>query len=390
MEGTIGRAVTDPGPRVADSLRDDEAYVRAMRRSTALGGVLAVVLAVVGPACAEDPPPEMPIGDELATLTPSSGTYDNVLPFKGHYLYAGSNDIHIFDVRNGTDPVEVGMMENARTVAVRGDLLYFIRDEGKGAFLTVADISDPTKIKPLAVIPDPEIGVDALRTMREAPSQTVVASKTIGPDDEVMLIDLLHPEKPEQVARFLTAYGKVTSLAIDGEILYVAHDVPPDGTVQVWDVRDWDNPVELGRTTGRCDTMFVVTKGVIYCTYGSNFDPTLPARPILDARDPKNPVFPPSEGLWSQVQFFLPFGPYIAAKQRIVQAPPGDNLAAPAKYVEVFSLFEIRDPLHPRPVQGHDELNVHQMRRGGAADDRFIYLTEGDLKIYARGPGAQR
>ncbi len=328
-----------------------------MRNWIAVCSILAIA-SCGGVACGSkaaptrDPPPTALSEAKLLKSEGQHGAYIGVA-VNGKYLYLSFGGIHMFEVKNGNDAVEVGVLDvpDASTLVMRGDRLYFRDANG----INVADVSDPLTIKPLRVVKDIEFDLWALAEIHDSPTQTVVATTGFGPKNEVILFDLFHPENPEQVARFSVS-GAVTSLAIEGNTVYAAFL----GGVDIWDVSNWDAPRKLSTTVVDCGLLWVATPGIVFC--GGPM-------PVLDARDPTNPLLVVENtatnprGLWFGATLFERVGSYV-----YVQENPED----------VVNAYDIADPLHPKRVvipdpgifgRGADSTTAIVL------DDRFLYVA---------------
>jgi hypothetical protein len=337
---------------------------------------------VLGLACTaavtedpSDPPPESlePRAD-IKGASVRGGFH--AVAAKGGYLYLADGSIHVYQVGDGTNPTEVFTLpaQEVTHLTVRGDLLYFRDNEGQH----IADISDPSTIKPLSLVTDDEFGGFVHSSIAASAAQVVVATTGVGPANEVVLFDLKNPRNPEQVSRFF-AGGAVTSLAIERDTLYVAMDTLPDGFVEVWDVSDWDAPARLGVVRGACGKLFYAQKGVLFCGLGG---PQPAGRYVLDAREPTNPALlaPESadggapEQLWFGVRVFLRVGSYLYVQPYMGQAYP----------------LDIKDPLHPvlRRFTGNLQLGgPYNTTNGMTVDERFVYTSHDDgASIFERSP----
>lgn len=250
-----------------------------------------VLLFIAGAACGPAKDALPPVSRNLVTLKSPNNTFGTyqIVAATEEYLYASAGSIHIFELKSGADATEVGVYETEGVsfMAIRGTTLFFV--DGKGA--NVADISTPSVIKPLKVIPD--FDINALQAIRWSSTQNIVASTSIRQDSEIILFDVSAPANTHEVGRFVATSG-ITSLTTSNNIVYVTVS---RSVVQLWDIANVAAPKLVGSIEGRQGFLFPVAPGVLYGSIGIA-NPTSPTAQqtqngILDARDPTKPKYVP-------------------------------------------------------------------------------------------------
>ena len=201
----------------------------------------------------------------------------------GDYAYVSQekSGLHVIDVSNPTNPIEIGSYVpggTVRRVAVSGSIVYVVVWEMGLRVLDVSDPAHPTEIGSYDTNDPPVLGV-AL-----SGHHAYLANDHGG----LRVFDVSDPANPISVGHLDTQGAG--DVVVRGDYAYVADG---SGGFLVVDVSDPTNPVQLGHRAGAC-TGLAVSGDYAYLVTGDLWivdvsDPTQP-RDVASS-NPTNPVY---------------------------------------------------------------------------------------------------
>jgi len=302
--------------------------------------------------------PDEPLFVQSVTLTsPSTNGAYYALAVSGNHIYAGADQIYVYELSGDTDVTEVGTPlgfgNNIRSLAARGNALYY--DWGTGT--QIADISVPgviTPIKPLA-----DFDLLAFAQVNASSTQRFVGSSAVDDYTHIIVWDLLDPLDPVHAGDIHGADS--SAITVDGNLLYAG--------AQVWDITNLAAPQLVGTASGVTaspDVLFAIGDGLVYCGHGKQ---GIPGPTLLDARDPTQPMFS-NQDWWGDVELFARTG-------NVLFTMTGKR---PEMYVGgIPAVFDISDPLEPRYMESNETGGAVEYGAGIGVNSYTIIANAGHV-----------
>lgn len=286
----------------------------------------------------------------------------------GGLLYVGTADaggrgdagLHIFDVANPAEPIELGSFRpigrRAETIALAGPHAYVM-----SGGLRVLDVSDPTNPVEIGFAARPLFGAVVVA------DGYAYASSSFGGEPGVFIFDVSDPTNPTEVGR-LPSVDKVLEVA-DG----AAYATSPGDHLLVFDVSSPATPIQVGsypaqvanrrsvrRVRALGDQLYVIGASVTGANGIAQYN-----WDVLDVSDRASPT---------------PLGHYEAAgfARGLAVAGSYAYVASDGPHHSTLDVIDISDPAGPTQVGSYSTLGEVS---GVALGARHAYVISGETHL---------